>query len=96
MARKKREEPALPPPLPPLMCWTPGCPYDARVRRRVGKNAVGAEQWRDYCFQCDDRYHTEESTKWCLERGLDTVEKKRALCLEQLKHGGKKLRESLA
>jgi len=63
------------------MCWTAGCPYEARVRRRAeGK-------WRNYCHSCDDKFHHAENARWCQEHSLDTAEKQKAYCRAQLKRG---------
>ena len=105
MARKKREGVAVPPPLPPLMCATAGCPNDARVRVRRHK-AQWAEgkpnpvhipygAWLNLCRSCDDRRHHQESVEYCALMGLDTPEKQRAWCIAQMKHGVAMLRPQL-
>lgn len=71
----------------PEQCYTPGCAHDARVRRRVGVNAAGGSQWRNLCWSCDDKWHHERHARWCVEKGLETVEAQKAFCRAALKRG---------
>ncbi len=88
MARKTYKDPKAPIIAPmPLLCWTPGCAYTAMVRRRVGTNAAGGELWRNYCYQCDDKWHHERNRQWCIDNGLETVEKQKAFCKEGFRKG---------
>lgn len=32
------------------------------------------------CIHCEQKMHSEKSEKWCLENGLNTVEKRIAFC----------------
>jgi hypothetical protein len=61
-------------PGPPLLCATAGCPYEAKVRRRVDA------RWMNLCCACDDRHMRSENLGWCIEHGLDTAEKQKAFC----------------
>ena|SRR3990167_605752 len=81
MAKKRAVFEIVSPPAPPLLCATAGCPYDARVRVRVNK------LWLNLCHACDDKRARADNLKWCLDRGLDTVEKQKAYCREILVKG---------
>ena len=88
--------------LPPFLCATAGCPYEARVRVRRHKaqrvegkpNPVHVPYgpWMNLCHSCDDRKHREESVEYCNLMGLDTPAKQRAWCIEAFKRKGDMLR----
>lgn len=71
---KKSPAAIIRPPQPPLMCATAGCPYEARIRRRVDA------RWMNLCCACDDRHMRSENQAWCIEHGYETVEKQKDYC----------------
>lgn len=77
----------------PLLCASAGCPHHAivRVQRSRAEWLDGKLVHTPYgpklnlCNPCDDLRHQTESREYCLQMGLETVEKQKAWAVKRMK-----------